>query len=159
MLFRSPTSVPPATVWSRLETELAPTAPRHSRAWLPLAAAAAVALLVARGSAPVALSRATSPVALADDGDAAWLDERSYTGAIDRLQAIDNAPPDVETDPSATATIRAGLDTLDRAIADAREALDREPESVVAQEGLLDALDTKVALLQDTMAFLEDPTP
>ena len=36
------------------------------------------------------------------------------------------------------------------------DPLAREPESVVAQEGLIDALDTKVALLQDTVALIDD---
>ena len=45
---------------------------------------------------------------------------------------------------------------IDRAINESRAALAQEPASVLAQESLLEALDTKVALLQDTVALASD---
>ena len=45
---------------------------------------------------------------------------------------------------------------IDRAISESRAALAEEPASALAQESLLDALDTKVVLLQDTVALASD---
>lgn len=155
-----PTELPPAGAWSRLEARLGDAPNSRSRAWVPLAVAAALALLVVQVGGPRdQATPAVAELALPSDEANTWLDERHYTSAIDRLEALGATTVDTGTDPSATATIRAGLDTLDRAIADAREALAHDPESVVAQEGLVDALDTKVALLQDSVGFMEDTTP
>jgi hypothetical protein len=49
--------------------------------------------------------------------------------------------------------LQRNLAAIDRAIDESRAALADEPSSAVAQDSLLDALDTKVALLQDTVAL------
>ena len=43
---------------------------------------------------------------------------------------------------------------IDGAIGESREALDKEPESTVAQDSLVEALRNKVTLLQDTVALI-----
>jgi hypothetical protein len=48
------------------------------------------------------------------------------------------------------------LAVIDRAIDESRAALAQEPASTLAQESLLEALDTKVALLQETVALASD---
>ena len=48
------------------------------------------------------------------------------------------------------------LAVIDRAIDESRAALAQEPASTLAQESLLEALETKVALLQETVALATD---
>jgi hypothetical protein len=43
---------------------------------------------------------------------------------------------------------------MDRAIAESRAALNSEPQNVAARDSLFDALKRKVALLQDTIALM-----
>ena len=52
--------------------------------------------------------------------------------------------------------MRASIDDIDSAIGEAREALAREPGDPWSQDSLLEALGSKVALLQDTVALLGD---
>ena len=82
------------------------------------------------------------------------LAEAEYTDAIASLEeAAAVAAP--RLDALTTATLRSSIDDVDLAIVDAREALAREPGDSLSQESLLDALGSKVALLQDTVAMLE----
>ena len=53
-----------------------------------------------------------------------------------------------------TAALRATIDDIDSAIGEARDALARQPGDEWSQDSLLDALGSKVALLQDTVALL-----
>jgi hypothetical protein len=81
------------------------------------------------------------------------LAEADYTDAIDRLEeATQSAAPQLDT--ATNEALRASIDDIDMAIGDARDALAREPGDAVSQESLLDALSSKVALLQDTVARL-----
>jgi hypothetical protein len=150
----------PAGGWARVEAAIAAAPARATRrAWLPLAAAAAITFaVVALDHGAGSTSGGEDPTVAAESVTAPLFDEREYAGAIERLQTIDLAS-NADADPALHAAVRAGIETLDRAIADTRDALAREPESVVAQEGLIDALDTKVALLQDTVALMQDSTP
>ena len=50
--------------------------------------------------------------------------------------------------------LTASLTVIDGAIGESREALDKEPESTVAQDSLVEALRNKVTLLQDTVALI-----
>jgi hypothetical protein len=52
--------------------------------------------------------------------------------------------------------LKENLAVLARAISESRAALADEPANALAQDSLLDALDTKVALLQDTVALATD---
>jgi hypothetical protein len=81
--------------------------------------------------------------------------EQHYEQAIAGLQQIVDAQ-DADLDPGTRAVLRQNLAVIDRAINESREALSDEPASTLAQESLLDALDTKVALLQDTVALASE---
>jgi hypothetical protein len=52
--------------------------------------------------------------------------------------------------------LKANMTVLDGAIGESREALKEEPENDVAQESLFEALRNKVALLQDTIALINE---
>ena len=82
------------------------------------------------------------------------LAERDLTSTIEGLERIansDRAALDMET-----ADVKANLTVLDGAIGESREALKKEPENDVAQQSLFEALRNKVALLQDTIALINE---
>ena len=68
-------------------------------------------------------------------------------------------PADPQLDALTSATLQSSIDDIDTAIGDAREALALEPGDALSQESLLDALGSKVTLLQDTVALLGDIEP
>jgi hypothetical protein len=125
-------------------------------AWVPVAVAASVALLLASSSwivwrpAPGASAVPQSASTQADPG--VTMAETHYEQAIAGLQQIADAQNE-GLDPDTRAVLRQNLAVLDQAISESRAALSTEPASALAQESLLDALDTKVALLQDTVAL------
>ena len=86
------------------------------------------------------------------------LAEAEYADAIERLEeAAQSAGP--RLDAITNDALRSSIDDIDMAIGDARDALAREPGDVTSQESLLDALSSKVTLLQDTVALLGDREP
>jgi hypothetical protein len=135
-------------------------------AWLP---AAAALLLVAGGlswvstrlapDARPAMAAAESADGLPDaDTDAAedlQIAEAAFTDAIAGLEAAARAEAPA-LDPQATDEWLEGVAALDAAIDESREAIRIEPASVLAQERLLDALRTKMVLLHDTVALMDD---
>jgi len=134
--------------------------PGWRAAFQPLAATAALGLLV--GSLAWVGTRLTEapPVEMAGSGALAefQLAEAEYTDAIERLEeAAEAAGP--QLDALTDATLQSSIDDIDVAIGDARDALAREPGDALSQESLLDALGSKVALLQDTVALLGDVEP
>ena len=54
------------------------------------------------------------------------------------------------------ATLRKNLELIDGAIDESRAALQSQPGSRAAQESLFDAFRRKVALLQDTIALMNE---
>jgi putative zinc finger protein len=82
------------------------------------------------------------------------LAERNLTTTIEGLERIatDRTALDMET----ADVLKANLTVLDGAIGESREALKKEPENDVAQESLFEALRNKVALLQDTIALINE---
>ena len=54
------------------------------------------------------------------------------------------------------ATVKENLEIIDQAIDDSRQALRTDPQSQLAQENLFDAFRRKVALLQDTIALMNE---
>jgi hypothetical protein len=80
--------------------------------------------------------------------------EQSLTNTIEGLERIatDRTALDMET----ADVLKANLTVLDGAIGESREALKKEPENDVAQESLFEALRNKVALLQDTIALINE---
>ncbi|PWT83926.1 MAG: hypothetical protein C5B57_05820 [Blastocatellia bacterium] len=59
-------------------------------------------------------------------------------------------------DPSTLATLRENLAVVNRAIDESRAALGAQPDSEIARQSLLDGFRTKVTLLQDTIALIND---
>lgn len=159
---------PPAQVWTRLQARVAVDAPASSWfagyfGWRTLQAAGAVAglALVVSSLAWMGTRLAVAPPPVADGSEALaefQLAEAEYTDAIGRLQeAADAAGP--RLDALTNATLQSSIDDIDSAIGDAREALAREPGDALSQESLLDALGSKVALLQDTVSLAGDIEP
>jgi anti-sigma factor RsiW len=159
---------PPAQVWMRLQARVAVDAPASSRfaryfGWRTLQAAGAVAglALVVSSLAWVGTRLAIDPLRVADGSGALaefQLAEAEYTDAIGRLQeAADAAGP--RLDALTNATLQSSIDDIDSAIGDARASLAREPGDALSQESLLDALGSKVALLQDTVSLAGDIDP
>jgi len=81
--------------------------------------------------------------------------EKHYQKAIDDLQTIANKDTG-ELDPNVAAVLQKNLGVIDQAIAESREALKSQPSSANAQNGLFDALRTKVALLQQTVELINE---
>ncbi len=171
---------PPARAWERLAAAVggapapaaAPPATWRQRFAGPLAVAAvlvaAVALtLVARhersqpapGAAPA--TAATSPVpAAATDADLGSIQdelkqaETHYVNAIDKLEVL--ARDQRSLDPAVAADLQKNLLIIDRAIGESRAALQAQPASERAQESLFEAFRSKIALLQDTIALINE---
>jgi anti-sigma factor RsiW len=78
-----------------------------------------------------------------------------YEKAITALEQVANAS-DSPLDPDVMTALHRNLDVIDKAIAESRVALNAEPTSRVAQQSLFDAFRRKVALLQDTIALMNE---
>ena len=81
--------------------------------------------------------------------------EEHYQKAIDDLQTIANRDTG-ELDPQVAAVLQKNLTVIDQAISESRAALKTQPTSTNAQDGLFDALRTKVALLQQTVELINE---
>jgi hypothetical protein len=88
--------------------------------------------------------------------------ERHYQNAIAKLeqaarldQAAAGGSPSA-LDPQTAAMLQKNLQVIDQAIAESRSALRAEPQSAPARDSLFDALRRKVALLQDTIALMNE---
>ena len=132
-------------------------------AWVPVAVAASLAVLIGGAAllvwraAPPTARQSTVPQSAAPQPTApdVKMAEDHYVQAIAGLQLIADAQ-NAGLDPGTRAVLRQNLAVIDRAIRESRAALSAEPASALAQESLLDALDTKVALLQDTVALASE---
>lgn len=81
--------------------------------------------------------------------------EKHYQKAIDDLQTIANKDTG-ELDPQVAAVLQKNLTVIDQAITESRAALQSQPSSANAQNGLFDALRSKVALLQQTVELINE---
>jgi len=153
----------------RITETATPLAARRGYAiWL----AAAAAVIIAVASAVLLVTRTPSAPApqsttAAGTGNAA--DQRSvetvqskvdaaqqeFEKAIAELEKVARANQDA-LDPGTSATIDKNLGILDQAIADNRAAVTAEPASVAARETLFETLRSKVTLLQDTIALINE---
>jgi hypothetical protein len=88
-------------------------------------------------------------------GSAPLVAEVHYTSAIARLEALTGTER-AELDPAMVDVLDTGMTIIDAAIDQSRAALETEPDSEIAQESLLQALRSKVALLQDTLALVNE---
>jgi anti-sigma factor RsiW len=134
-------------------------------AWLAAAAVLTLATtaglwpLLSRATAPAGPPSAAAPAAAAPTMDSITAEfaaaEKHYQKAIDDLQTIANKDTG-ELDPQVAAVLQKNLTVIDQAITESRAALQAQPSSTNAQEGLFDALRSKVALLQQTVELINE---
>lgn len=145
--------------------------------WPALAAAAVVLIAVSTGvlwwwslgrpapqpTPPVAQSapKGSTPVHAGSDElvqsieSELKLAEQHYENAIAGLEQVAKAEQSV-LDPRVAATLQKNIGIIDHAIRESRAALQSQPADELAQESLFDALRHKVALLQDTIALINE---
>ena len=166
---------PAPEVWTRLQAAVtAEPAPKGRLLKMParanwpvwLGAAAALLLATVIGLMPLMSREANPAVDRAADAGAAEISvesvaaefeaaEKHYQKAIDDLQTIANKDTG-ELDPQVAAVLQKNLTVIDQAISENRAALQSQPASSNAQDGLFDALRTKVALLQTTVELINE---
>jgi hypothetical protein len=81
--------------------------------------------------------------------------EQHYQKAITGLEQIASAEKG-SLDPQTASTLEKNLAVIDQAISESRAALKVQPGSEPAQASLLDSFKTKISLLQDTVALIND---
>ena len=81
--------------------------------------------------------------------------ESHYEKAIKGLEAIANSEQS-ELDPRTAATLQKNLAVIDQAISESRAAVRAQPASEPAQQSLIDGFKTKIGLLQDTVALINE---
>lgn len=168
---------PPAALWTRLQAAVAAEPAPRGRllaigrsvgggGWpVWLGAAAALILATVIGLLPlmnrnaisndVAAGGAAPEVTVESVAAEFEAAEQHYQKAIDDLQAI--ASKDTgELDPEVAAVLQKNLTVIDQAITESRVALRAQPSNTNAQDGLFDALRTKVALLQQTVELINE---
>jgi anti-sigma factor RsiW len=137
--------------------------------WPVLAMAASLLIALVTGSLYVVnLSRTPAPAANpaargnATSGELVQsieneLDQAAahYEKAIAGLEQVANAS-DSPLDPELMTTLKANLGVIDQAINESRTALRAQPANQLAQESLFEAFRRKVALLQDTIALMNE---
>jgi hypothetical protein len=78
---------------------------------------------------------------------------KHYENAIQQMEQIAKSDNDA-LDPQTAALFQKGMQVIDQAIDEKRAALRAEPTSAELQEGLFDAMRSKVALLQQTVELI-----
>ena len=132
--------------------------------WLAAAAAIVLATVVGLRFMPGRNEPGNprSAVATNAGGDAAQsieselrLAEAHYEKAIKGLEQI--ASTDQGTlDPKTAATLQKNLAVIDQAISESRAAMRSQPTNQPAQQSLVENFKTKIALLQDTVALINE---
>ncbi|HEY7290820.1 MAG TPA: zf-HC2 domain-containing protein [Vicinamibacterales bacterium] len=171
---------PPARAWSRIEraieldqqagvTAAVPTTTSSAaRRWGWLAAAAVLALATLVGirygvnglRTPAAPANASQSAAAgeisAQDVEAELrAAESHYDKAIKGLEQIANSERG-SLDPATAATLQKNLAVIDQAISESRAAVREQPTSEPAAQSLMENFKTKLALLQDTVALINE---
>jgi predicted anti-sigma-YlaC factor YlaD len=153
--------IPPPQLWSAIATKTIKATARRS-VWVPLAAAAALIMMVGTAAlfdiGPLRRRNpaAESPTELARSAASELQQaEQHYVNAITTLEQLTVNKQDA-LDPVVADQIARSLAIIDRAIGDSRAALKTEPNSFVAQTSLLEALRMKVALLQETVSLISE---
>ena len=168
--------VPAAAVWTRVSASLEQEQKRPAAwwrlatgglAWRTIAAAAVMAVLLVGGSwlawrqagatraAATAATNAATPAGSAVVNADVQLAERDLTDAITSLEQVTKTQTDA-LDPGTVRVVQANLEVLDQAIGQSREALKTQPANTAAQDSLFDALRSKVQLLQDVVALINE---
>jgi len=172
---------PDASTWTRLQAAIAAEPAAKGRlldmrvggrrlgggiaVWLGAAAALILATVIGltplmnRPAAPhddSAAAAANAPAATVESVTAEFeAAEKHYQKAIDDLQTIANKDTG-ELDPQLAAVLQKNLNVIDQAITESRDALKSQPSNSSAQNGLFDALRSKVALLQQTVELINE---
>ncbi|MGE5245667.1 MAG: hypothetical protein ACM3SQ_15700 [Betaproteobacteria bacterium] len=163
---------PPAGVWERLEAAIGSDAARtparrYPWTWLAAAAVLAIAAGAAIWLGPLAARHRAAPAqpAAATDAQSRELAasveaelreaESHYQKAITGLEQIANEGKG-SLDPQTAATLEKNLQVVDQAISESRAALRTQPDSEPAQQSLLESFKSKIALLQDTVALINE---
>ncbi len=170
---------PPDRVWLQVAGRLrqegriaaAPATARQGQRRALLAIAAALVLAVAAsmvflmprfrteqapaGSAVATQGNATTAETVESVEAEFQLAEQHYQNAINKLDQIVKADKNA-IDPQTAAALQKNQQVIDQAIAESRAALRAEPQSAAAQASLFEALKRKVALLQDTIALMNE---
>jgi len=160
---RLPLLQPRREAWPRIERSLRAGAPARRPipwTWLALAASLLLAVVagvqVARRPAPPASQAAAEDTATAQSVEAELRQaEDHYQKAISGLEQIKNAGKG-SLDPQTAATLEKNLSVVDQAISESRAALKLQPASEPAQASLLESFKAKIALLQDTVALINE---
>ncbi len=118
---------------------------------LVLAIGAAGWFVATHSSRPTTASNGAAELATA--ASELQLAEQHYLNAIASLEKL-TADKQAKLDPQVADAITQSLNTIDKAIGDSRAALTAQPDSLVAQTSLLEALRMKVALLQETVSLM-----
>ena len=170
-----PSHEPGPHVWTALaaavEAERQPTGragwASWRQVWQPLATAAMAVIVtgtltfVGMRLEPLKQAAGTGPAVVADAADNATPAElvRSaeveYIQAITGLEQITSAAGDA-LDAETADAMKANLTVIDTAIGESRAALKEEPESELAISSLFSALRSKLALLQDMAALINE---
>ena len=131
--------------------------------WLGVAAALVVAALILPrflpGRAPsggdeAEISASARQAAEAIESELR-LAESHYENAIKGLEAAAKSDQDA-LDPRTAATLQKNLAVIDQAISESRAAMRAQPASEPAQQSLIENFKTKIALLQDTVALINE---
>jgi hypothetical protein len=81
--------------------------------------------------------------------------ERHYQKAITDLESIARKETG-ELDPQVAAVLQKNLTVIDQAISESRAAMRSQPTNEPAQQSLVENFKTKIALLQDTVALINE---
>ena len=131
--------------------------------WLAAAAAVVLATIVGLRVVPSlreqVRSEAPPTVAAGEAAESVETElrqaEAHYEKAIKGLEQIASADQNA-LDPRTAATLQKNLAVIDQAITESRAAVRSEPASEPAQQSLLENFKSKVALLQDTVALINE---
>jgi len=83
------------------------------------------------------------------------LAESHYENAIKGLEAAAQSDQDA-LDPRTAATLQKNLAVIDQAISESRAAMRAQPASEPAKQSLIENFKTKITLLQDTVALINE---
>jgi putative zinc finger protein len=175
---------PPARAWGRIERAMAmeregfgradrerfSLTSRSTRVWLAAAAALVLTTWIgvryavqptSNGPAATVASEphASEPAAPPMSAEAVEAELRAaeshYDKAIKGLEQIANAEQGA-LDPQTAATLQKNLAVIDQAISESRAAVRAQPASEPAVTSLMDNFKMKLALLQDTVALINE---
>ena len=172
---------PPPAAWSRIEHAIRNDAPasepavrrdvwapsRAQLGWLGIAATVILATVIGVWMGPFGSGTSTAPTdaaTMAADVSAnpvetveseMRLAEEHYTKAITGLEQI-ASEGEGALDSDTAATLQKSLAVVDQAIDESRAAVRTEPTNESAQMSLMENFSTKITLLQDTVALINE---